>query len=133
MTALREDEVMRTIVAVMMGGALLAGCANNAPRLGYAITPNEMLEVYGSYALSNGDTLRISREHRRYWAESTQAGRVEIVPVDSIVFVEKNGPRRYTFTPLPFTTELRITSSSATYAALSGSSSRSGIEREFGE
>jgi hypothetical protein len=133
MTVIAEEVVMRTIVAVMMGCVLLGGCASNAPRQGYYITPTEMLEVYGTYALSNGDTLKIFREHRRYWAETKQAGPVEIVPVDSIVFVEKNGPLRYTFTPQPFTTGLRITSSSAAYATLSGSTSRSGIEGEFGE
>jgi hypothetical protein len=113
-------------------GALLAGCAANGPRQGYYITPTEMLEVYGSYALSNGDTLKISREHRRYWVE-TRGGRVEVFPVDSIVFIEKSGLRRFTFTPLPFTTEVRIdvATNPADFAALVGN--RSGIEREFSE
>jgi hypothetical protein len=88
----------------------------------YHITPFEMLEVYGVYHLDNGDVLRITREHRRYWAELRSKGKIEIEPVGSIVFVTKDGGTRLEFSPQPFGTEVRLT-------ALRGSS----IEREFGE
>jgi hypothetical protein len=117
---------MRTPVCISMSLLFLAGCASTGPRQGYYITPTEMLDVYGTYALSNGDTLRISREHNRYWAETTRLGRAEIVPVDSLVFVEKAGILRYTFTPLPFATEVRIDGLAppTAYAAVFGSASR---------
>jgi hypothetical protein len=92
-----------------------------------------MLEVYGTYALSNGDTLTISREHKRYWAEMKRTGRAEIVPVASLVFVEKSGVLRYTFTPLPFTTDVRIDASEPPTALAAVLGTRSGIERELGK
>lgn len=88
--------------------ALIAGCSAPGPREGYYVTPVDMLDVLGTYPLSNGDTLRITREHNRYWAQTGRIGKVEIVPVDTLVFAEKAGILRYTFTPLPFTTEVRI-------------------------
>jgi hypothetical protein len=89
--------------------AAFNGCvSSHEPRAGYYITPYEMMDVYGSYTLSNGDTLRITREHNRYWAEMGRTGRVEIVPVDSLVFVERAGLLRYTFTPRAFDTEVHI-------------------------
>ena len=113
---------MRQVVAAVMS-IVLAGCSAPGPRQGYYITSTEMQAVYGTYALSNGDTLRITRDHNRDWAESNRLGRTEIVPVDSIVFVEKAGILRYTFTPLPFTTEVRIDGLAppTAYAALVGS------------
>ena len=94
------------LVAAMC--AALTGCASNTPHSGYSISPVQMQEVYGHYALSNGDTLSISREHNRYWAEMGRTGRVEIVPVDDLVFVEKAGWLRYTFTPKAVDTEVQI-------------------------
>jgi hypothetical protein len=99
---------MCKLVVTVMSLLLMAGCSSTGPRPGYYITSTEMQAVYGTYALSNGDTLRITRDHNRDWAVSNRLGRTEIVPVDSIGFVEKAGILRYTFTPLPFTTEVRI-------------------------
>ncbi|GAB3442710.1 hypothetical protein NX773_05020 [Massilia solisilvae] len=95
-------------LAAATGCILIAGCSAPGPREGYYLTPLETLDVVGTYPLSNGDTLRITREHSRYWAQTGRIGKVEIVPVDSLVFAEKAGMLRYTFTPLPFTTEVRI-------------------------
>jgi hypothetical protein len=100
----------------------LAGCASQGPRPGYGAPPTVLQDVYGVYTLSNGDTLRISREHNRYWAEMGRTGRVEIVPVDDLVFVERAGPLRYTFTTRPFDTEVSIDSMAppTAYAAVLG-------------
>jgi hypothetical protein len=113
---------MRTLIAILSSSLLLVACTATGPRQGYTITPTEMLDIYGAYALSNGDTLKITREHNRYWAETKRLGRIEIVPVDSLVFVEKAGILRYTFTPHAFTTEVRIdgTEPPSAWAALSG-------------
>jgi hypothetical protein len=94
----------------------LVGCASNTPPTGYYITPDEMQQVYGTYALSNGDILRITREHNRYWADMPLTGRIEIVPVASIAFVDKAGQLRYTFTQGAFDTDVHI----AGYAAQGG-------------
>jgi hypothetical protein len=124
---------MRIPAAIVAGGlALLSACASSTGH--YTITPNEMLDVYGTYPLTNGDVLRVSREHNRYWAEMRNTGRIEIVPVDSIVFVEKGGSMRFTFAPLPFTTEVRVDGvGDPGQTALASAWGRSGIEREFGE
>lgn len=105
--------------------ATLAGCASGTPHIGYYVTPVEMQQVYGTYALSNGDTLRITREHNRYWAEMQRTGRVEIVPVASLVFAERAGPLRYTFKERAFDTEVQIegTAAPTAYAAMLGSAS----------
>lgn len=121
-----------TLAAITAGCAMsLAGCSAPGPRQGYYVTPAEMLEVYGTYPLSNGDVLRITREHNRYWAETRRLGKMEIVPVDSLVFVERAGILRYTFTPQPFTTEVRIDGLGPpnAYTALFGSSA----QRELGK
>ncbi len=97
--------------------AALSGCASNTARSGYHITPGEMRQVFGTYALSNGDTLRVTREHNRYWADMPVTGRIEIEPVASIVFVDKPGGQlRYTFTEGAFDTDVHIVG----YAPLGG-------------
>lgn len=70
----------------------------------YYITPYEMLEVYGDYPLSNGETLTVTREGRRYFAAMPSMGKVEIVAVGSIAFVTRDRAMRLDFTPVPFTT-----------------------------
>lgn len=101
---------MSPSVRRLLAGLLLAGAAGAAlaDRPGYVITPNELREVLGSYQLSNGDTLRVSRDHGRTWAEMDATGRIEIVPVGSIVFVEKNGPLRLRFTPQGFDSDVTV-------------------------
>jgi hypothetical protein len=126
---------MRIRAATLLGSlALLSACGAQAES--YYVTPVEMLEVYGTYALDNGDVLKISREHRRYWAEMRQTGKIEIVPVDSIVFVEKGGRMRFTFTPQPFATDVRIDGnnlSDMAFAAVAGRTNHSGVQGKFGE
>jgi hypothetical protein len=88
--------------------AALSGCASQTPRSGYYINPTDMKQVVGTYALSNGDTLHVTREHNRVWADMGRTGRVEIVPVAYLVFVEKAGALRYTFTQGAFDTDVHI-------------------------
>lgn len=107
---------MRTAIAIAFIALLaLAAPAASArapgfaiPERHYTITPVEMLEVYGTYRLSDGDVMRITHEYRRYWADFRDRGKVEIVPVDSIVFHARDGSMRLAFTPLPFATDATI-------------------------
>lgn len=75
----------------------------------YYLAPHEMLEVYGAYPLSNGETLNISREGRRYFASMPSTGKVEIMPVGSIAFVTRDRSLRLDFTPVPFSTYVWVT------------------------
>mgnify|MGYP003482804517 CR=1 FL=1 len=79
----------------------------------YTITPYEMLEVYGDYPLSNGETLRVTREGRRYFAAMPSIGKVEIVAVGSIAFVTRDRALRLDFTPVPFTTYVWVSRAGA--------------------
>jgi hypothetical protein len=122
------------LMKVACAFAMFGACAAQADP--YYITPNEMLEVYGVYPLSNGDVLKVSRDQRRYWAEMRHTGRIEIVPVDSIVFVEKGGKMRFTFEPKAFATDVRIEGIAlrdVAFAAAYGRSNHSGIQGKFGE
>ena len=82
----------------------------------YYLAPHEMLEVYGDYPLSNGETLRISREGRRYFASMPSTGKVEIMPIGSIAFVTRDRSLRFDFTPVPFSTYVWITPGGASPA-----------------
>lgn len=105
---------MRTIIAASLIGTLAlavpaAPAQTPAPaERHYYITPEQMLEVYGAYSLSNGETLRITREGRRYFASTPSLGKIEIVAIGSIVFVSKDRSVRFAFTPRAFATDLVI-------------------------
>ncbi len=81
-------------------------------REGYYVTPVEMLEVYGVYRLDDGRILRITREGRRVWADLSGVGRMPLTPVDSIAFVSPDRRMRFEFIPMPFATDVVITSQS---------------------
>jgi hypothetical protein len=66
-------------------------------------------ELTGAYPLSNGELLRLSREVNRFMAEMPSTGRIEVVPVDEDVFVERNGPVRLVFEREAFATEVTVT------------------------
>jgi hypothetical protein len=66
-------------------------------------------ELTGAYPLSNGELLRVGREVARYYAEMPSTGRIEIVPVDDDLFVERNGPVRLKFVREAFRTEVVVT------------------------
>lgn len=127
---------MRIPAVILLTSLALLGACASPQQHHYVVTPVEMMDVYGVYPLSNGDVLKVSREHKRYWAEMRNTGRFEIVPVASIVFVEKGGSIRLTFEPLPFTTAVRVDGvgdPTATALASAWGQSGSGIEREFRE
>jgi hypothetical protein len=60
------------------------------------------------YALSDGELLRVSRHVNRYYAEMPATGRLEIVPVEQDVFVERNGPVRLRFEREAFATNVVV-------------------------
>jgi len=111
---------MQERAAVLFPMVLLAACSTAGSHTPYFLTPAEVGAVRGTYNLSNGDILRISSEQRRYWAEMKSTGRIEIIPVDSMVFVAKDGSTRFTFTPVPFTTDVRIEFAAGRPAAARG-------------
>ena len=74
-------------------------CTTGGATHDYFITPDEMREVYGVYQLSNGDTMRVMREQRRYWIDSRQRGRKEIRAVAWMEFESVDGSLRLRFTP----------------------------------
>jgi hypothetical protein len=77
-----------------------------------------------------------AREHRRYWAATRQTGKIEIVSVDSIGFVENGGRMRLTFTPPPPATDARVDGinlSDVAFAAVVGRTIHSGVQGKFGE
>jgi hypothetical protein len=130
---------VQTAIAAL-GLAGLAACAGPARQPGepphYYIPPDELLGIYGTYQLSNGDTLKISREHRRYWAEMRTTGRFEIVPRRRDVFEQKGGPMLFEFSREAFTTDVLIYGlygPAAPPVAAFVRRSNSGIERKFSE
>ena len=79
-------------------------------RVGYFVTPVEMLEVYGVYQLNDGRLLRITRDGRRVWADLQGVGKIPLTPVASIAFVSPDRNMRFEFTPMAFATDVVITS-----------------------
>ena len=75
----------------------------------YHIDPQLASELTGAYPLSNGELLRLSREVNRFLADMPSTGRIEVVPVDEDVFVERNGPVRLVFEREAFATKGTVT------------------------
>lgn len=88
--------------------AVLAHPDGGAPAR-YYLTPQEAREVYGTYELSNGDIMKVTREKRRFWAEMQSTGRIEIIPVTPRTFVDTSGTIRFKFMPYHWPDEVRIT------------------------
>jgi hypothetical protein len=92
-----------TLVACGVALAVLAPLASGADRDGqacryqYFVDPQLTGELTGVYDLSNGELMRVSREVSRYYAEMSTTGRIEVVPVDQDVFVQRNGPVQLVF------------------------------------
>lgn len=95
------------VLALPAPSAMGADGQNCRPR--YYIDPQLTSELTGVYDLSDGELLRVTRSVNRYFADMPSTGRIEIVPVDQDVFVERNGPVRLVFEREAFTTEVRIT------------------------
>jgi hypothetical protein len=104
-----------TLAACGVALAVLAPLASGADRDGQAcryrffVDPLLTGELTGAYDLSNGELLRVSREASRYYAELPTTGRIEIVPVDQDVFVQRNGPVQLAFTRELSATDVVVT------------------------
>ncbi|HEU5436548.1 MAG TPA: hypothetical protein VFU95_09045 [Telluria sp.] len=100
--------LLATVIALAAPAVLAHPHDDGAPRR-YYITPQEAREVSGTYGLSNGDILKVSREKRRYWAEMQSTGRIEIIPVAPRTFVDASGTIRFEFMPYDWPDEVKIT------------------------
>lgn len=78
----------------------------------YKLRPIEFDGVQGSYALSDGRTLRVSSARHRLYAE-LDAARFEIVPVAQNVFASRDAALRLAFDQIPFATEVTLSSLAA--------------------
>jgi hypothetical protein len=88
----------------------------------YYIAPNELLEIYGTYPLSNGEVLHIGPANAggRAWAELGGSGRMRLVAVGPLEFVTRDGTLRLRFVALPFRTDVKVERAS-------------GVQGEFGK
>jgi hypothetical protein len=96
------------VLAPLVAGAD-PGANGNVCRPRYYIDPQLAGELTGVYDLSNGELLRVTRRVSRYFADMPATGRIEIVPIDQDVFVERNGPVRLKFEREAFATEVVVT------------------------
>ncbi|THC46194.1 hypothetical protein [Massilia sp. Mn16-1_5] len=98
-------KVMRSLpIALAAALALLmSGCATE-----YYHTPHEMADVYGTYPLSDGDTLRIEKMGNRAFARLNGAEPVRLTSVGPLEFVTQDQSLHLQFEPLPFTTEVTV-------------------------
>ena len=100
--------------AMLACALALAGAACSSPTgpRSYYMTPSEMMDIYGVYHMDNGETMRVSRERRRFWAETRANGKLEVRPVASYVFetveAADEGRLRLTFKPQAFATDVTI-------------------------
>ena len=96
------------LVLAPLGARAAAGADESPCRPRYYIDPQLASELTGVYPLSNGELLRVSRQVNRYYAELPATGRLEIVPVEQDVFVERNGPVRLVFEREAFATDVVV-------------------------
>jgi hypothetical protein len=75
----------------------------------YHIDPQLASELTGVYGLSNGEQLRVTREVNRFVAEIPSTGRIEIMPVDEDLFLQRDGPVRLAFAREAFATDVMVT------------------------
>jgi hypothetical protein len=76
----------------------------------YYIAPFELLEVYGTYPLSDGSVLRVGPANAgtRAWAQLDGMGRMALVAVGPLEFVSRDGSLHLRFAALPFRTEVEV-------------------------
>lgn len=98
-------------LAVLAAPVLAADADANGQACRYRYFPDPQLtgELTGSYELSNGEQLNVSRRLSRFYAEMPTTGRIEIVPVDQNLFVQRDGPVQLAFEREAFTTEVMVT------------------------
>jgi hypothetical protein len=110
---MRTVHVLRCL-ALPLACALLAAPAAAQPGSpgcpqGRYVPWYKLFGVLGSFELSNGDILRVSREASRLFAEMDRTGRFEIVAQAEDRFVERGGPVRLEFRHDPFEGDVRVT------------------------
>ncbi|WP_426195970.1 hypothetical protein [Massilia sp. DWR3-1-1] len=90
---------------VEAGNAMVAvqTIAASAPRLPGAAAAG----FAGNYDLNNGDTMRVSYEHRRLFAEMGQR-KAELVPIDANRFALRGTDVQLRFDQLPFATDVVV-------------------------
>jgi len=86
-----------------------AGANGQGCRYRYFIDPQLVGELTGRYELSNGEQLNVTRQLSRFYAEMPATGRIEIVPVDQDLFVQRDGPVQLAFERDAFTTGVMVT------------------------
>jgi hypothetical protein len=88
--------------------ALLAAPVASARE--YYIAPFALLEVCGTYPLSNGEVLRVGPANAgtHAWAQLGDTERMRLVAVGPLEFVTRDGTLRLHFAPLPFSNAVRV-------------------------
>ncbi len=61
------------------------------------VSPEEFRDLQGSYALDNGQTLRVSQIQNRYFAQIGTQEKLEVIPTSSEVFVAKDNSVKLQF------------------------------------
>ncbi|MDB5754329.1 MAG: hypothetical protein JWR56_757 [Massilia sp.] len=95
-----------TVMPDATGNAVVTVQANPGQR--HALRRGDVDDVVGNYDLSNGQTLRVSYEKRRLFAE-TGGNKTEIVPAGERSFVSNNDDMTLVFDRVPFATSVAIT------------------------
>ena len=79
------------------------------PGTSYKLRPVEFDGVQGTYSLANGQTLKVTAEHRKLYAEIGQQ-KAELVAVAENTFVSRDEDMKLVFDQIPFATDVRVTS-----------------------
>lgn len=108
MQPLSSALLFATLTALAAPAVLAHPHADGAPRP-YYVSPQEAREITGTYALSNGDVMKVTREKRRFYADMQSTGRIEIIPVAPQTFVDASGAIRFRFMPYQWPDEVSIT------------------------
>jgi hypothetical protein len=75
----------------------------------YGPTPMQVAEMKGDYAMDNGETLKISIEHRRLVARVGQGIAAELVPVAENRFASADRRMTMEFKPIAFGDQILLT------------------------
>lgn len=73
----------------------------------YQATPAELVGITGNYALANGQTLRVSVQQRKVFAEVGDK-KAEIVAVAPNTFASRSDDMTLVFDELPFANEVKL-------------------------
>ena len=120
--------IMRTLTLLtLLGAATLSAAALAAPSVTpdagntamaavqlvpgtpYKLRPVEFDGVQGTYKLDNGQTLKVSAEHRKLYVEIGR-NKAELVAVAENTFVSRDEDMKVVFDQIPFANEVLVTS-----------------------